>query len=83
MSQYTYLLIAEGAEGDSLVFSAPDASLTVPGDLVMFDGQCFEVTSITHADTSSPEYALIGQLNGILVADAIYCKKWTKENSYV
>lgn len=82
MSQYTYLLIAEDANGDSLVFSAPDACLTAPGDIVMFDGECFEVTSVTYVDTTVREYALIGQLNGILIADAIYSKKWTKENSY-
>lgn len=62
------------------LFILPDNVFAEKGDLIEYEGEMFLVTDRIYMDKTSAEYRLICDLTHILDAQAVYSRRWSKDD---
>ncbi len=82
MAQIDFMLayVAVDAEDVPHLFCTPDKVFADKGDLIEYEGEMYLVTDRIYLDKTSAEYRLICDLTSIKDAQAVYSRRWSKDD---
>ena len=79
MDEFFRGYVAVDAEDVPRVFTLPQNVYASNGDCIEYDGEMFVVTDEITMIKDTAEYRLVMDLATVLEADAVFCRRWSKE----